>query len=64
MKNKSVDLSNISDAQYGERLQHYLDQFGGQDSKARMQIGDLAHQFVTAEMLDEIHTMLRYLIEK
>jgi hypothetical protein len=59
---------DVYDACHGHRLDHYLEQFGGKPdgtperNRRRGEVYDLAHQAATAEMLDEIHLMLRTLL--
>lgn len=56
-----ADLSEISSASCWERQGHYLNQYGGKkmvDREAAFPIATFAAQ---AEMLDEIHAMLRQL---
>jgi hypothetical protein len=65
-----VDLSDICDAQHSERTRHFLRQLGGESEVWAMVPMDhrteycrLAESMATAEMLDEIHTMLRALLK-
>ena len=54
-------LSDVSSLSHGERYHHYLDSWGGEDMNRRAAISGDAAQQANAEMLDEIHTMLRHL---
>ena len=60
-----TDLDDVSAYSFYERAEHYKKQMGMYDlpMHERPKIADMAHQQVTAEMLDEIHTMLRHLIK-
>ena len=53
-------MDDISDLSHGERFHHYLDSYGGDDINARAQAYQMAHNQATADMLDEIHAMLRH----
>ena len=52
-------MSDISGLSHGERFQHYLDCYGGKEINARAEAYQIAHNQATADMLDEIHAMLR-----
>ncbi len=53
-----MEWDDISDASHTERFNHYLNQLGGATSIENL---NFAYQSATAEMLDEIHLMLRRL---
>jgi hypothetical protein len=56
-----ADLSEISEMSCWERQSYYLDKYGGKrliDREAAFEIAAFAAQ---ADMLDEIHAMLRHL---
>lgn len=57
-----MELDDVCDASYGQRLQHYLNEYGGKDSALRAAAREEAHRAATIEMLDEIHVMLRRLV--
>lgn len=57
-------MLELSDASTHERLEHYLTQYGGTDIHSRLEILDIAQFAAQAEMLDEIHAMLRQLYKK
>lgn len=67
-QHKTILPPDVCDACHGRRLDHYLEQFGGKSdgtperNRRRGEVYDLAHQAATAEMLDEIHLMLRTLL--
>ena len=56
-----MDIRDISDASFGERVEHYRSRYQDPDSDVLM-IKKLAEESANAEMLDEIHTMLRELL--
>jgi len=56
-----IGQTEVSGYTHGERNYHYLGQYGGKDHARRVEAMDLAWQQATAEMLDEIHAMLRHL---
>lgn len=60
----TVDIGEISDLSCWERQGHYLDQYGGKRLVDREAAFPLAAFAAQAEMLDEIHTMLRFLIHE
>jgi len=59
-----MTLDDISDAQHGERMRHFLKQTsgktGGSPDLTQAEV-DHAWHCATEEMLAEIHTMLRHL---
>lgn len=66
---KPMELCNISTASFGERRRHYLEQAVGPDAFKK---GDteriasasvMAQEQTTQDMFDEIHAMLRKLLE-
>jgi hypothetical protein len=56
-----ITLSDVSAIPYGVREQHYLDSWGGQDTRRRLAIAPDARAQAQGEMLDEIHVMLLHL---
>lgn len=61
----TMDISDISDACFGEREEHYRKQSGMYDLPIEMRQGsaDHAYRMASSEMLDEIHCMLRELLK-
>ncbi len=53
--------TDISSASTFERQAHYLTTFGGPDPIQKLEVWDQATFAAQAEMLDEIHAMLRHL---
>lgn len=49
-----MEPEDVSDTGYWERFSHYMDQYG---------LNSLARDTAVAEMLDEIHVMLRELLK-
>jgi len=60
-QHNKLDLSDVSSASFFERQDHYLKGYGGSDINARLAVLPMANTAVQAEMLDEIHLMLRHL---
>ncbi len=61
-----MDLCDISDKCHGERERHYLNNFYGKTGASpdlTYQDIEGARSMATAEMLDEIHLMLRTLLK-
>jgi hypothetical protein len=56
----SVDLGNVSAIPFSERQNHYLDSFGGDNIQARAEMLEMSYAMAMGEMVDEIHTMLRF----
>lgn len=58
-----MTIDDVSEVCHADRQAHFNRQFFGQDSdwETRVRLQDLAWKEATAEMLDEIHTMLRQL---
>ncbi len=56
-----TELSEISALSCWERQGHYLDQYGGKRMVDREAAFPIAAFAAEAEMLDEIHAMLRHL---
>lgn len=59
-----ITLDDVSDLRHGAREAHYLKSFGGDKIEDRIQVAHLAYNAATAEMLDEIHVMLRELLKR
>jgi hypothetical protein len=59
-----ADLGDISAVSFFERQEHYLNTYGGGTIDGRMGALPFANTVAGAEMLDEIHTMLRHLCGK
>lgn len=60
-----MDIEDVSPASHGERERHYLHDFVGKTGTSpdlSHEDIQIAHNMATAEMLDEIHTMLRRLV--
>ena len=59
------DFDDISTHSFYERDEHYKKQLGMYDlpMHEREPIANMAHRLAVAEMLDEIHTMLRHLVK-
>tara|TARA_R110000772_G_scaffold45492_1_gene104210 strand:- start:2361 stop:2552 length:192 start_codon:yes stop_codon:yes gene_type:complete len=55
------DLIDVSEISFFERQRHYLDTYGGDTIDGIVGALPFANTAATAEMLDEIHTMLRHL---
>ena len=64
-KMEKIDISDVDDACFGVREQHYRDQLGTAVDPVitRQEFNDIAFQRASAEMLDEIHCMLRELLK-
>ena len=64
-----TQLEGVSPFTFYERFDNYLEQFGGKSdgtperNRRRGEVYDLAHDTAVAEMLDEIHIMLRHLLQ-
>lgn len=56
-----ADLSEVSSLSFFERQNHYLDCYGGDTIDGRLGALPYANTSAGAEMLDEIHAMLRHL---
>lgn len=55
------DLGDVSALSFFERQEHYLNCYGGDTIDGRMGALPFANTSASAEMLDEIHAMLRHL---
>lgn len=64
LANHPMTIDDVSDFRHGEREAHYLTSFGGQNIEDRLRVRHLAYNAATAEMLDEIHVMLRQLLKQ
>jgi hypothetical protein len=57
-----IDKTDMCDAAFGEREEHYKKSYGAYDKNCswneRVAAADLAHKAAVAEMLTEIHAML------
>lgn len=60
------DIDDVSGACHGKRAQHYRNQLAGPEASMaeKVQIAASADRLATAEMLDEIHTMLCELLRR
>jgi len=61
-----MDLDDVSDASFGDRKAHYLKGWlrEGASMEEKITVDQMTDRMVTAEMLDEIHTMLRELLKR
>ncbi len=61
-----MDLDEMSDASFSEREAHYRNQVCNENSnlEERAWAYKHGHQMATAEMLNEIHVMLRELLKR
>lgn len=62
-----MDLDDICDSDHGERQAHFKDQVSNSFSSSaedRVWANKYGHDMATAEMLDEIHVMLRELLKR
>ena len=58
-----MDIGDVCDASHGERHHHFIDDLAGKTNhQRRAEVYDMAHDMASAEMLDEIHAMLRELL--
>ena len=56
-----MELEDVTKHSHGERVEKYLKLLCGEHSGLRPALYPRAREMATAEMLDEIHTMLRHL---
>jgi hypothetical protein len=54
-------MDDITALSFFERQKHYLNCYGGSTIDGRLEAIPFANTSASAEMLDEIHTMLRHL---
>lgn len=61
-----MDLNEISDVDFYERQAHYKSQWCNDNSSIEAQLlaEQYGHDMATAEMLTEIHVMLRELLKR
>ncbi len=61
-----MDLDEISDADFYKRVEHYKNQWCNDQSSVEDKIyaEQHGHEIATAEMLNEIHVMLRELLKR
>lgn len=59
-----MTMDDVCDVSFGERHQAFLKNMGGSDINKRAEVYDLAWQSAAAEMLDEIHVMLREALKR
>lgn len=62
-----MEIEDVSDMPHGERLRHFLKDMTGKTGTSpdlTQQDYDFAHGMATAEMLDEIHFMMRELMRR
>jgi hypothetical protein len=61
----AMELDDITPARHGERMRGYIKSTHGSEALHRLTHEEVtsAHQKATAEMLDEIHLMLRTFLD-
>jgi hypothetical protein len=62
-----MEIEDVSDMQHSERLRHFLKDMCGKTGTSpdlSQRDWDFAHGMATAEMLDEMHLMMRTLIAR